>query len=411
MTLLRRSSVFVSMAALTMASLGQVTTNSVFVVNAVTSEFSLVGAAGGVTHFPIGSFGGTTSPGTAQSILWDPFHPGSAIVGGFGFVGRVTINGPTAVYAPLTTGISTAAQMSFDTNGSIIVFDAGVDQVRRVDPVSGVVTNITSGGQPWGTSLNAGAVDPITGDIYVGGNNNIYRIPAGTSSAVAFASAWAAGTSFVGWIGFDPLTHEVVAGLLSVNRIVRISAFGVLTDIVPPGTIVGPNGIEADANGDFIVAGGSTVSRIPNLGGVPTVLGTVTGPTSTLITGLSVVNDAFRLFVNPAGGGAEISMTSVPAATSEGYTLASFDTSSPVGSGPVLGFTPDALTFALLTAFPVAVPGDLIHWHWPVSAPLYPAASFALPPGTLTGITLDMIGISLDPSFTIRATPSVRVAF
>ena len=118
-------------------------------------------------------------------------------------------------------------------------------------------------------------------------------------------------------------------------------------------------------------------------------------------------------FTSPSGGGSvHFGVNGIPALSVEGYTVFSFDTSAPAGSGAFLGLNYDALTIACLNE-PLA-PGSLVHWTWPVVG-LYPAVDIDLPAGSLSfpaGFGVDSVGIAVGPGYTfIGATPVVRLIF
>jgi hypothetical protein len=369
-------------------------------------QFTVLHANGTSTVYPLAGL----TP-LMHAILYDPSQPGTFLVGGVGFLGRVTVSGATASYVPITGSVSTVSQMSFD-GPDLVVFDSGTPgQVIKVNPVTGAITPVTTGTPPWGSDLNSGCRDPNTGDLYVGGNNAIWRIPAGTSTPVPFASGWTAGSSSVTGLAIDPVSLQVVATLLTVNRFVRIDAGGNLTNISPVGAVPGPNAVDVDENGNFVVAGsfGQTY-RVPNAGGAPVLIGTASGFVGAA-TGVSTVIDAFAVTALPVGaGGLSISVAGIPPGTVEGFTVPSFDVALPVGQGPILGLSPDAFSIALVTAFPAASPGNVVHWSWPVSFPLYPAASFVAPPGTLaSGTTLDVLVVAFNAGFVLTPAPVVRV--
>jgi hypothetical protein len=369
------------------------------------AQFAILHANGTSTVHSGLSFGGTT-----HAILYDPSHPGSFLVGGIGFLGRVTIAGGVATYAPLTNAIGIVSQISF-VGLELIVCDSATDQILRVDPDSGAFIPLTSGPQPWGTDLSSACYDPFTGDVFAGGNNGIWRLPAGSATPVAYASSWTGGSSFVSGLAIDPVSHEIVATLLTVNRFVRIDANGVLTNVSPSGSMPGPNAIDVDQNGDFIVAAsfGQTY-RVPNGGGAPVLIGTAAGAGGAA-TGVSTVIESFTLSAVPTGsGGLSMGFSAIPTGTVEGFTLASFDVSLPVGAGPIFGFLPDTFTFALVNAFPFAAPGNPIHWTWPESAPTFPAGPFFVAPGTLpAGTVIDLLGLALAPGVILAHAPVVRV--
>lgn len=337
-----------------------------------TNTFHLFTPGSGVLRsINVGSFQGS---GTSQSIAWDPSTPDSFYVGGFGFVGRATMTGPnTATYTLLNSNIGTAAQLSVAPNGQIVVAGASSNNAFLVDPVTGAETPVTQGPQPWGTTVNAGAIDPLTGDIYVGNNGSIYRIPAGTATPVLFATGWTTGTSYVSGIAFDLFTGEVLATLLSVNRVVRISPAGAISDIVPAGSLSSPNSIAVDpANGDIIVASNLfTITRIP-FGGGPVVTENAGGGTSSP-SGVTVVGSlasttpdltAFGTGGTGSGGTTTISSASLPflgnpffpvdlaggAPNSAAYlylALAGVDPGLPIGGGSFLYLEPTAMLQAI----------------------------------------------------------------
>jgi hypothetical protein len=373
----------------------------------LSSQFTVMHATGTSVAIGTGSFGGTS-----HAILWDDAQPNTFLVGGVGFLGRITMTGPTsATYAPITSSVGIVAQMSFDQSRLIVVCDSGANQFVLVDPVSGAVTPITAGAQPWGADLNAGCVDRDTGDIFAGGNNAIWRIPAGTSTASPYASGWTAGSSYVSGIVIDPSTLLPVATLLTVNRVARIAATGVLTNLCPPGSVPGPNALDVDANGDFVVAATlGQIHRVPNGGGTPVLIGTATGITGAG-TGIAAVARPFMLTAQPLGlGGFSIGLDGIPPGTVEGLTVPSFDVGMPVGSGPVFGLSPDAVSLALVLAAPVAGPGNIVHWSWPVPFPTYPAAPIVAPAGTLPpGLTVDLLAVAVNSGFFLRPAPVVRL--
>ncbi|HEX5054555.1 MAG TPA: hypothetical protein VFZ65_22455, partial [Planctomycetota bacterium] len=212
-----------------------------------------------VTGYTTAGFGGT---GTSQAILHDPSTFVDFIVGGFGFVGRATITGPgTVSYTLITAGIGTASQMSWDGSGNIIVADAGTSQVRSVSP-AGVVTDLSIGTQPWGTTVNAGAYDPNTGDVIVGNNGGLYRLPNGSTTGVPIVTGLGS-PAYVSNVQFDPYNGDIIATVLSVHRLIRVDSAGTVTDIVPPGTVTSPNALQFDNLGNFLIGGtGGNIWRV-----------------------------------------------------------------------------------------------------------------------------------------------------
>ena len=207
-----------------------------------------------VVNYNTGGFGGMVPPGTSQSILHVPCSRNEFIIGGFGFIGRATVIGPGVVsYMTITTSVGNVAQMSWDAAGNLVVIDTGVDQVLRVTP-AGVVTNMSMGMQPWG-DLTAGAFDPMTGDVVLTDTESVYRLPSGSMTGTLFATIGL--LEVPSGVLVDPNTNETIVTLFLSDRIVQVGAAGMLTDIVPPGTIDRPNSIDIDANGNYLIGAGS----------------------------------------------------------------------------------------------------------------------------------------------------------
>ena len=349
-------------------------------------------------------------PGTTHAMLYDPSQPNSFLVGGIGFLGRVLVTGP-ATATTFRSRLPSASSRRFPSTAAwLVVCDSGSDQMLRVDPISGGILPITSGAEPWGVDLNCGLIDPNTGDIYAGGLNAIWRIPNGSSTPVAFASGWGV-SSYVSGLAIDPFSVQVVATLLQVNRFVRIDSLGTLTNISPSGSMPGPNAVSIDQTGDFVVAAsfGNTY-RVPHAGGSPVLIGTPTGILGAA-TWLSAKIEPFQLTATGPGGGAvALALGGVPPGPRRLHRLASFDTSLPLGAGPIFGFNPDALSFSLILAFPTASPGNPVHWSWPVSPPNYPAVPFVAPPGTVpVNSLIDFIAVGVNAGGYLRPTPVVRL--
>lgn len=373
-----------------------------------TSSFSVLRAAGGSTVFNIGSFQGT---GNTSTILLDPTTPDSFLIAGGGFIGRATITGSSAAYTLLTGAAGLSVQLGYD-GATFVSADFDSDQLLRFDPESGAVTPITSGPQPWGADLNACTIDPSTGVIYAGGNGGLWEVPPGSATPQLRATGWqgASVSAFVTGIAIDPLSFEPVLTILTVNRVVRVSSSGTLTNLVNPGAIPGPNAIDVDENGDFIVgASFGQIYRVPRAGGTPILLGTAGGVIGAA-TGVARVQSNFRSYLTPTGSGsAHLALRSMPAGSLGGWTVASLDLSAPPGGGPVFGITPDAFTFQIITANPAATPGNPFHFTLPVSAPLYPTSALFFP--TLTfppGSGLDVLGVATLPNGQFSVTPPRR---
>lgn len=248
-----------------------------------TSQFGIA-TPPAVVGYNVGSFGGA-GVGTSQAVLHDPSTFLDFIIGGFGFVGRATITGPgTVSYALITNGIGTAAQMSWDAAGNIIVADAGVDQVRSVD-AAGVVTDLSTGAQPWGNSINAGAYDPATGDVVVGASGALYRLASGASTGTPIVSGLG---GFVSNVQFSPANGDIIATILTASRLIRVDSAGVVSDLMPPGTVTAPNAVVINNLGNYLVGGtGGDLYEIDQAGNAA-IIATNTSP-GTNVSGLAYV--------------------------------------------------------------------------------------------------------------------------
>lgn len=264
----------------------QVTVGDIAATGFSGTQFGIVGSSGGVTGFTTSGFQGT-GLGWAQTILWDRANTDQFLVGGFGFIGRLTINAPgSASYQLLTNNVGIVVQMSWHETGLVVFVDAGTSQVRYLDPGSGAVFDLTTGAQPWGADASAGAWDPISGDVIVGGNGTIHRVNIATTAVTPVATGLG---GFVSGIAFDPATGEIVATVLTANRFVRIASNGVVSDITPPFALPGPNALDVGPDGNFVVGGGTgQIHRVPRAGGAPVFLTNNTSPNGA-VNGLAVV--------------------------------------------------------------------------------------------------------------------------
>ena len=90
----------------------------------------------------------------------------------------------------------------------------------------------------------------------------------------------------------------------------------------------------------------------------------------------------------------------------EGFTFLSFDTSANLGQGPLLGLTPDGLTWTTFSA-PYA-PSD--PFHFLTTDPLWPSQPLILPGaifGGLTGQTMDIVIGFMDNTFQFDSRSNV----
>ena len=119
------------------------------------------------------------------------------------------------------------------------------------------------------------------------------------------------------------------------------------------------------------------------------------------------------LQVTSTGGDFNMSLTEVPGALAQGWTVISTNTSNPVDSGPILGIYPTQTTFDVLALNPSF--GNPLAFTTGVPPGFYPTSPFSLPPGTvnfLAGQTWDFVTLGVDPIlFFVRRSNVVRVAF
>lgn len=258
----------------------QVVPGDIAMVSLIDYQFCVFDGSGTPTYYGLINTTGQGTTTNTNAIVWDPSNPQSFILGGEGFIGRVTITGPgTSTYSLITGGVGIISQLSFDANGQLIAIDSTLDQVIKVDPVSGAQIAVTSGTQPWGADLNAGAIDPATGEIFVGANNTLYRIAPGASTGTLLSTNWTTGSfAFCTGIAFDPNSSDLFVSILTADRIVRINrTTGAVTDMVPPKTIQSCNSIAVDQNGDVVVGGWENkLYRVSAIGGSSTLIGQAT---------------------------------------------------------------------------------------------------------------------------------------
>jgi hypothetical protein len=113
-------------------------------------------------------------------------------------------------------------------------------------------------------------------------------------------------------------------------------------------------------------------------------------------------------------GTATLDVSGAPPSATEGFTLVSATVSLPVGSPPVLGIVPDALTIQLAFLLnPLPIPGNPLHWA--ATPGLFPGAPFTIPAPdvvSLSGMTLDFVAVTFDPASQINGISTVhRITF
>ena len=119
------------------------------------------------------------------------------------------------------------------------------------------------------------------------------------------------------------------------------------------------------------------------------------------------------LQVTSTGGDLNMTLTEIPGAMAQGWTVISTNTTNPVDSGPILGIYPTQTTFDVLALNPSF--GNPLAFTTGVPSGFYPTSPFSLPPGTvgfLAGQTWDFVTLGVDPfRFFVRRSNTGRVAF
>ncbi|MCR9247829.1 MAG: hypothetical protein NXI31_22605 [bacterium] len=258
-----------TVSSITASLATQLQPGDVAVATNSTSDFAVVATTGIVTTYSTPLFGGSSNS-KGDAVLWDPANPNDLLLGGYRFIGRATIHGPGVVSytrLPLGSYYVHVAQMSWAGPGKVLFADPGVDQMRLLDLTTNTITDLTSGPQPWGRTLISGFFDPNSGDILVGNQGGVFRLPSGQSTVATVASGLG---GYIRGLTIDRATGDVIACLASQNRVVRITTAGTVTDLLTPSPATGyPNSIEQDINGDWILGAVNGVFRLPYAGGSP----------------------------------------------------------------------------------------------------------------------------------------------
>ncbi len=123
-----------------------------------------------------------------------------------------------------------------------------------------------------------------------------------------------------------------------------------------------------------------------------------------------------RLFATSLGSGSgdlTLSVQNLSPLATEGFLLISTDATHPLGTGPLLGLYPDALTWQILTE-PLTL-GSPFHFPCNVGLGLFPDAPLVAPPGSLSflaGQSWDFGFVVFGPGFTyIGRSPANRVVW
>ncbi len=98
-------------------------------------------------------------------------------------------------------------------------------------------------------------------------------------------------------------------------------------------------------------------------------------------------------------GDLNLALYGLPAATTDGFTLITLDTSGALGTGPTFGIFPDATTFSLLALQPQ--PGNPLRWLSGFPG-LFPDSPFSVPPGVLSflaGSSWRLVAVAFGPPY------------
>jgi hypothetical protein len=410
-------SVVGSLVCATIAS-AQVQPGDIAMVSLVDYQFCVFDGAGTPTYYGLSNTTGLGFSTNTNAIVWDPANSQSFILGGEGWIGRISITGPgTANYSLITNAVGIISQLSFDNAGKLIAIDSTTDEVLKVDPSTGAVTQLTVGPHPWGVELNAGAIDPATGEIFVGTNQALYRIAPGATTGTLLSSNWSTGQfAFCTGIAFDPNSSDLFVSILTADRIVRMNrTSGAITDLVPAKTIQSCNSIAVDDNGDVIVGGWQNkLYRIAIPGSSATLIGQASNQ-GVLATAVDVVKEVCDGTALPYGAGCPGSGFFTPVLALEGCPVAGSNVTLAIKKG--LGGSFATLLFGLVPAN-VPVGGGCALLVAPLIGPqiVLPLAGFGPGTGTLdlpgfiplgtSGVSFTMQVFVIDPSTTLGASAS-----
>ena len=317
--------------------------------------------------------------GEPTALLWDPIRANgdSFLVAGTSFpsafLARVQVLSTGTSVTPILTVSSmnplrNPGQLSFNqTQNQVVICDIGINQFYATD-MTGNLRALTTGTQPWGNNLTAGALDPVSGDIYAGTTDAIYRIssPFGTPQVTPLVSGISRG---VQQIAFDPFDSDQVV-FLTGRSLQRVSKS---TRVIQAFNTTGTNGtltgLALDLGGSFKVANQSkAVFCVTNQIGGPNAtqfgIGSCLNFGNTDIQVVGATFEPFRSSVSPIpGGGAVMTASNVPSVgpnPSRTLLFASGSTFLPVGTGPMFGLLPDVITIALIQAMG-SPSGSILH--------------------------------------------------
>jgi DNA-binding beta-propeller fold protein YncE len=277
------------------------------------------------------------------------------------------------------------------TTGMLWIGDEA-ERVFELDPKTNVPTGVSWSTTPGITDVSGLAVDPLTGNIYVSQDSAPRKIveftPTGTLVTTITLPTTGSSTDPDG-LAYDALNNVFYVGDDTANAVYRVDATGATVATFNLSALnVSPEGLGIDpVNGILYVGDGFVTRRVYAMGGI-------VPPGGPCLPGPSL----FYISVTTTGAGdATVVLNNVPPGATEGWTFFTLDVALPVGAGPIFGATTDANTLSIFSLAPVAIPGFVLHWTWPVAG-LFPAVPFVLPPGSMTpfaGQTWDLIGIAV----------------
>ena len=171
---------------------------------------------------------------------------------------------------------------------------------------------------------------------------------------------------------------------------------------------------EDDGINDAFVQSPTHQYLVPGPKNVRLTVSDSTHGSSTIVkTGLVNVGQYSLVVLTSGGGVGDLQIIPIPPigapTMTTGYTLVTFASAAPVGTGPLFGVNPDAFTWQILNT-PAALGNPL---HYVVAPGFYPAFPLAAPApalSALAGQTLDFVQVGLTPSLTLAVVSNVARA-
>ena len=243
-----------------------------------------------------------------------------------------------------------------------------------------------------------------------------------TSAFRVFASGSGTGSMVISGTGLTTLTFPATTAVGTWHHYAWVYDASVTPNTLTAykdGVLIGSNTQTAPTlnTGNFIVGGQSTQGGLNGVMDDFRLWGRARTATEIAAAYNVELFNTNRLAVTQSGPGVgdlSISLVDIVPAAIEGWTLISFDTTHPAGSGPLLGIYPDYGTWLLFTGTPVA-DGNPIHFTVPSLFGGFPTAPYALPPGSvnfLAGTSADFVVMLVDAGFAYTGkSNAVRYAF